>query len=215
MVDGRELGQPDFDILLDWVEGRLDAAQTAQVASQVATGDARLTATVNWLRNFNEVAGAVASEDPPPIIRQTLLEHFAQWKQPREARAGRPRTVAARLVFDSRVDLAPAGIRGATGGVVHIAYSSDAAELLLDLNRPTPGTLSIDGQVVLASERGGARAFEASVTGPGFTRHSVGSDVHGRFAVHDVPETKCELRAGNGDVTIVAQLDLRFDPQQT
>lgn len=212
MVGAPELGQPDFDILLDWVEGRLDADKTSEVAVLVASGDARLTTTVEWLRNFHEVAGTIASQDPPPIIRQALRQHFARWKQSRESRDGRSTTVTARLVFDSRHDLAPAGIRGGAGDIVHMAYSSDAGELLLDLSRPTRGTLTIDGQVVLAADRGGASAFVASIAGSGFARHSLDVDAFGRFILRDVPEMQCELRAGNGDVTIVAQLDLRFEP---
>ena len=58
---------------------------------------------------------------------------------------------------------------------------------------------------------GGAPVFEASVTGPGFTIRTRDGDELGRFSLRDVPRTRCQLKASNGLITVVADLDL--DPR--
>lgn len=203
-------GSADFGTLLDWAEGRLDPETARQVAARVATADARTRATVNWLRGFLETARALPLYEPPPIVRQNLCQYFARWSRARAELGQQPREERARLLFDSRQDLALAGVRSGPGGseAVHLAYTTDAGDLLLDVYPAGPGRVRLDGQMLPASQED-APIFEACVSGPGIMVRTKDGDELGRFCLRDVPAARCELRASNGQFTVVA--DLRLD----
>jgi hypothetical protein len=201
--------RPDFGTLLDWLEGRLDPAAAEQVAAQVAAADERTRRTVDWLRGFLVTAGALPLHEPPPIVRQSLKQHFARWSRARAELDQRPRDVHARLLFDSRQDLAPAGVRAGArdDDAVHLVYTAEEGDVLVDIYRLGPGSVRIDGQVLLAQPQE-APIFEASVAGAGLTVRTRDGDELGRFCLRDVPERQCQLRATNGLITILADLDL-------
>ncbi len=200
---------PDFGMLLDWLEGRLDPDTSARVAARAVEGDARTSRTVDWLRGFLMTAAALPLHEPPPIVRQSLTQYFARWSRARAELDQRPPEMHAQLLFDSRQDLAPAGVRAGSdcGDAVHLAYTAEAGDLLLDVYKLGAGRVRLDGQV-LPAEPQGAPIFEASVAGTGFTVRTKDGDDLGRFSLRDVPEARCQLRASNGVVTIVAELDL-------
>jgi hypothetical protein len=203
---------PDFETLVDWLEGRLDPRTAEQVAAQVADGDERTRCTVDWLRGFLATAHALPLHEPPPIVRQSLQQHFERWSRAKAELGQQPRVVHTRLLFDSRQDLALAGVRAGAGedGTFHLAYTAEEGDLLVDVYRLEAGLVRLDGQVLLAQPRQ-APVFEASVTGTGFTVRTKDGDELGRFSLRDVPARQCRLEATNGLVTVVAVLDL--DPR--
>jgi hypothetical protein len=208
-VSADDPGHPDFRMLLDWLEGRLAPDTAARVAARVAAGDANTRRTVDWLRGFLMTAATLPLHQPPPIVRQSLTQYFARWSRARAELDRRPPDVHARLLFDSRQDLVPAGVRAGAGDgdAIHLAYTAEAGDLLLDVYKAGAGRVRVDGQVLPADPQG-APIFEASVAGAGFHVRTRDGDELGRFCLRDVPEARCELRATNGVVTIMASLDL-------
>jgi hypothetical protein len=204
---------PDLGMLLDWMEGRLDPDSAARVAAGVTEADARTRRTVDWLHSFLTTARTLPLYEPPPIVRQSLTQYFARWSRAQAELDHRPPDVHAHLLFDSRQDLAPAGIRAGSGSgdAVHLAYTAEAGDLLLDVYQVGAGQVRLDGQVLLADPQSAAPIFEASVAAAGFKVRTRDGDELGRFCLHDVPRARCQLRATNGLVTIVADLDL--DPR--
>lgn len=200
---------PDFATLLDWLEGRLDPETAARVAGQVSQDGPRTRRAVDWLRGFLAMAHALPLHEPPPFVRQSLSQHFARWSRAQAELGQTSREVPARLLFDSRQDLALAGVRAGPGGedAVHLAYTADEGDLLLDVYRLGSGRVRLDGQVLLA-EPGEAPIFEASVEGEGFAVRTKDGDEFGRFSLHDVPAAPGRLRASNGVITMVAELAL-------
>ena len=81
-------GRPGFRVLLDWLEGRLDADRAERIAAQVGEADERILRTVDWLRGFLTTAHDLPLEEPPPIVRQRLKQHFARWSGGRARRSG-------------------------------------------------------------------------------------------------------------------------------
>ena len=199
----------DFALLLDWLEGRLDPGTAGRVAARVAGADPRTRRTVDWLRGFLETARTLRLHQPPRVVRQSLAQYFARWSLAQAELEQKPPDMQARLLFDSRRDLALAGVRtgSASEDAVHLAYTAEAGDLLLDVYQAGAGRIRVDGQVLAAGPQG-APIFEASVTGPGFTVRTRDGDELGRFSLRDVPGARCQLRATNGLVTIVADLDL-------
>ena len=203
---------PDFEVLVEWVEGRLDAETSAEVSEAVMAGDLEATASVEWLQEFLVVADAMPLHKPPPVIRQNLLRYFARWSQAR-ATLDHPRLeLNARLLFDSRMDLAPVGVRGPNDveGIAHLAYTTDHADLVLDVSPVGDGMVRLDGQVLLTDDTQD-RIFEAVVTGPSGARRTIDGDALGRFCLVNVSDDASELRVTNGDMTIVLALDLRSE----
>lgn len=200
---------PGFDELLDWLEGRLPPTAADRLAARVATAGEATRDTVAWLRRFLATAQDFPLHEPPPIVRQNLAQHFARWSRAQAELGQRPREVRARLLFDSRQDLALAGVRAGAddGDAAHLAYTTDDGDLLLDVYRTGQDRIRLDGQVLLA-DPGDAPVFEATLTAPGATVRTKDGDELGRFRLAGVPEAPCELRASNGLITIVADVDL-------
>ncbi|MFP5281978.1 MAG: hypothetical protein ACLGIF_00825 [Actinomycetes bacterium] len=208
MTRPAEPALPDFATLLDWTEGRLGERAAERVAGAVSTGHPETSATLVWLQNFRSLAQTMPLHSPPPIVRQHLRRHFRRWSQARAALVQAPVRLVASLLFDSRLDLAGAGFRGVdhAENVVHLAYSSDRADLVLDVRRVGPEEVRIDGQVLV--EEGEPPVFEASAHGPHGTVRTVDGDDLGRFCLPSVPEDATELRVTNGEVIITAALNL-------
>jgi hypothetical protein len=203
---------PDFVILLDWVEGRLEPGVAAEVARQVSVGDARTRGTVDWLRKFRATAQALPLHDPPPLVRQNLLQYFARWSRARAMLQQGPVELRAILLFDSRRDVVMSSVRAAhpADEVIHLAYTTDAADLVVDVRRLGGRRVRLDGQVLLA-EPGAAPIFEASISGSGFSARTVDGDGLGRFSLSDVPDMARRLWVSNGEIVIVVELDLEAD----
>lgn len=205
------LDAADFETLADWVDGRLPADQAEAVAEHVVRADARTRAIVDWLRSFVALGRQFPLEDPPSIVRQRLQAHFARWRNADLAMHEEIKRFDATILFDSRTRPALAGTRGAVAEeVLHLAYTTEAADLVLDVQRLIGHQVRINGQV-LRSDAGQAGVFEASVSGPGFTIRTVDGDELGRFCLDAVPDDAEELRATNGQITVIARLDVRPD----
>jgi len=201
-----ELVPPDFETLVDWVEGRLEPATAAAVAEAVEAGDARVRGTVEWLARFAAAAAEVPLQDPPPIIRQRLHQQF-QARTSREA-ATPIADVHGSLLFDSRHDVAAAGMRGGPSGdeVIHLAYTSSVGDLVLDIHPGDAGLLRIEGQVLSADAA--SPVFEASARGAGWEVRTVDGDALGRFQLEQVPPHVDQLTASNGQFSLRVELDL-------
>ncbi len=202
--------RPDLRRLVDWLEGRLSPTDAARVARQVAESDPRTAATLEWLRGFLTMAGSSSGRDVPPRVRADLRRHFDAWRRTRVAGAAPPARQAARLVFDSRFDLAPSGVRGSEGDEAtwHLAYAADEADLVLDLHRLGDHRVRIDGQVLLATDDGRAPAFTAVLGGAAEPPVTAPADGLGRFHLPSVPDGATELTVGNGELELTLELDL-------
>jgi hypothetical protein len=202
--------RPDFPTLVEWVEGRLDTTAAASVSAAVMARDPETIAAVDWLQEFFDLARSMPLHQPPPIIKQNLRRYFGRWSQARAALDRALLELTASLLFDSRLDLAPVGVRGPDDfeGIVHLAFTTDPADVVLDVSRLGGGAVRLDGQVLL-TDHAQAPIFEAVATGPSGTKRSIDGDALGHFCLVDVPEDATELRVTNGDIAIVVPLDLR------
>ena len=210
MTGGGGTVPPDFSLLVDWAEGRLDPATAGEVSTAVAAGDPKTAADVTWLREFHDLARAMPLHQPPPMIKQNLSRYFKRWSKARATLEQPLLELEASLLFDSRLDLAPVGVRGPhdSEGHVHLAYTTDRADLVLDVSRVGGSDVRLDGQVLLTDD-GQAPIFEAAVTGPSGTTRTVDGDALGQFSLAGVPQDANQLRVTNGDLAITVALDLR------
>ena len=204
---------PDFGALLDWLEGRLDSTTAATVAAAVTDGDARTRATVAWLERFLAATRAPSVPEVPEVpseVRRNLRRAFEDRHGARPSQQMSARQRAATLIFDSRRDLAPVGMRGdgRLDDVFHLAWTTPEADLVLDVRLLGVSRVRLDGQVLIAAADT-ATLFAACVRGAGFLERTVECDELGRFSLASVPDDVSELRVTKGELAIIADLDLR------
>ena len=199
---------PDFATVLDWVDGRLDETAAATV-SKAAVHDRRVREIVMWLRSFHASAAALPLVEPPPIVGQRFRRYFTRWSRVRVELAREPVEVVARMLFDSRQDVALADLRSADDAdeLAHLAFTSDVADVVLDVRRLGPGQVRIDGQVLAAD--GVDRAFDVEATGQRMTPvHAAGGDARSRFRLAALPDRVSKLRLDGGELVVIVQFDV-------
>lgn len=179
------LSEPTFDVLVAYVKGELDAEAAAIVEKRLAQtpdGAARL----HRARLMLETARGDQSVAPPA---ETLAAAKAIFKAP----AGAPsvlsealdglRRVLATLLFDSRVQPALVGFRGADDGF-QVAFAAEGAEVELDFN-PLTNDVSdawqLMGQVTLPDAKPAAHVSLAKRgEAPSI---EIDTDEHGVFSI--------------------------------
>lgn len=201
--------EPRLARLADLVEDRLSLAEAAVVLRQIADGGPRANYALRWTKDFLSLAAAVPLHDPPPAVRDRLLRSFNACQKASAALANASLEVTLALLFDSSRDPVLAGTRSGDrdDDVVHLAYSSEPADLVLDISSTAADTLRIDGQV-LPLDSGVAGSFRSLLTHGGEPR-AASCDSFGRFTFEGVRPGPQRLRAGNGRLMLVADLDLR------
>lgn len=144
-------GNPEltFARLLDWLEGRLSAAETQTMAQQVATADAAIQTQVKWLTAFLKLSHHLIFAPLPSAVRTTLSQRFRAFVQTRQPPPFLQRVVAV-LTFDSRHQTALAGLRATvTEPVRHYVFATDWADVALHIqSRPSDEHLDLIGQVL-------------------------------------------------------------------
>jgi hypothetical protein len=202
----------DYATLTDWLEGRLDADRAAAVAAAVE-GDAVLQQAVAWLRGFLDTAAAVPMLSPPSVVHQRLMQHFERWNAEQDSDEFDMLDLEAVLLFDSRADVTPAGLRNTPDDDtnVQLVFGCDAADIAVDVVTEPAGRVRLSGQVLADDER--ARGpFACTATGPDEQRIAIDGDELGRFTVGSVPVTTNRLVLRNGTVTLRVNLDLGNAP---
>lgn len=203
-------GAGDLTEIADWVEGRLPEPAAAAVAARVAT-DPALRADAAFVASVRGAGADLPLVEPPALVRQRLRQQYRGWVARQQPRTASVLELVATLVLDSRhqrLDLATRRLpRGrADGDVVHLVWRTDRAEVVVDVRPDGDGHVRLDGQVLLVHEST-ETVFEAEVTGPETHRVALDGDVFGRFRIR-VPRESSLLRVTNGELAILAELDL-------
>lgn len=169
-----------LETLLDYQEGRLDAAATAQMQTHLtecAACAAQLSAFGRLLPSMREAHRYHASESALERARALYRERFQEAAAPSLSERI---ALVARLLFDGRQNVALAGARGEAGESFHLVYGADGVDLDLWQEREVGGVWAMFGQALRAD--GEAMTPESvSLQGvDGVTRAATleGSDFH-------------------------------------
>ncbi|MEJ7841021.1 MAG: hypothetical protein WKF95_04570 [Rubrobacter sp.] len=142
----------EFEKLVDWAEGRLSTEEAREVEQLLARADEGTRAEAAWLRAFGRMAEDTVISDPPADLREALVGRFDEYAEGR-LRPGPLRRLVARLTFDG--GLQPAfGMRSTgTSGSRQLVYSSEGADVALNLwRRRGAESFDVDGQVLLLDD---------------------------------------------------------------
>ncbi len=201
--------EPRLARLADLVEYRLSPTEEAVVRRLLQDGGPRADHALRWTRDFLALAAAVPLHDPPPAVAERLTRSFLACQEATAELEETSIEVTLALLFDSSKDRELVGTRSTDvlDDVVHLAYSSDHADLVLDISRTPTGDLRIEGQI-LPLEAGAEGPFESLLGLDGAEARTAVCDSHGRFSFDDVRPGPQQLRTGNGHISLVADLDL-------
>ena len=150
----------NFARLLDWLEGRLPAAEANAIAAAiqdaVAQGDTQLQRTVDWLRAFRVLSNKPALAEPSAPAR-AAVHALIRRRAPQNASAPASfvRRIIATLLPPSPAGLAGAGVRGnnLSGALRQLTYTSSLADIIVNIvpstKLPTTSPISATPQVGL------------------------------------------------------------------
>lgn len=201
----------NFGRLLDWIEGRLSAEEAAAVAQAVEQADDATRAEIAWLRAFRAVSAKTVLAAPPRDTHAALIERFAEYAQ-RKRPPSLLRRLAATLTFDSGLQPAAAGMRGADvqEPARQLIYSVEIADIALNI-QPRQQSQNVDliGQILPKSDAP-ADSFSVELTQSGMAIGSAAADDLGEFSFENLAPGEYELglRSQHVDVRI-APVELR------
>lgn len=142
-----------FELLLDWVEGRLPSAAAQDVAQQVATASEEIQAQVQWLTAFARLSEQIVLVTPPPDVRATLAQRFADYAHTRQ-QPGLLQRLVATLTFDNLLQPAVAGLRaGESDSARQYIFATTLADVALNIQPHQQGEqLDLIGQILPNTE---------------------------------------------------------------
>ena len=185
---------PEFARILDWLEGKLPEEEAAALAAQLAAAGEETLADLNWLRSFLELSRKNKLASPPPELRHELRRLFVEY-----AGEHRPqnafRRMLASLTFDSRSQMAAAGLRSAdiTGAQAQLIFSTPVAEVALNFQtRPQDQHINLLGQVFPLEDRP-MQAFSVQLLSGAQEAGLASSDELGEFAFEGIPAGTYDL----------------------
>lgn len=193
---------PTFTHLVDWVDGRLDAARAAEVELAVA-GDPQLAETVAWIRSFRSAGRSMPLPAPPESVTADLKAAFRR----RLGITGSSADHRAGTTLDSRDLGLAAGTRGAAAASVgHLVIEGGGVTVTLAVVGRGPTSVDLDGVVTAPDD--GPRA-EVVLTGPDRAEaRTARPDRDGRFRLDGVSRALDEIWILVGETRVHGALDL-------
>jgi len=192
---------PTFARLLDWLEGLLDPESSAAVADAVQASPSGAE-DLRWIRAFLHLSTSGVLASPGPEVRGRLEQCF---DARRLQRPGPVQRLLATISFDSLAQPLLAGARSAgSPSRRHLVYSSEVADVVLDLYQVPPQcAVNISGQVLPTSTTA-ADSFLVELIGATETVDATLSDETGEFDFEPVPagEYRIVLRHEAREITI-------------
>lgn len=176
--------------VIDWLEGRLDPRQAAEIAERVEN-DPEFAAVAEWICGLMSMTSDFKLVDPPLRLRPALEQLF----DAKDRKPGLLKQFVAQLVSDSWDGQPAPGMR--SGGMIaetrQLIFSSDLLDISTTL-RPHPDGENFDllGQILpLAGIDAGACSIR--LTGPDILPQLSESDDTGNFEFRNLPNGEYQL----------------------
>ncbi|NJM39495.1 MAG: hypothetical protein HC853_01340 [Anaerolineae bacterium] len=180
--------EPSFLKLLDWVEGRLTEQDAATIAEAIAHADPETQGTVQWMRALQAVSSRMVLKPLPQRHRQDLVRLFREQAEEGK-KPGFLRSLLATLTFDSRWQVATAGVRALNGlsDQRQVVFSTDAAEVIISIHPSRDGDkLEMLGQV-MSAEPSDTEKFLVQLLQNDVEFQNTQADPLGEFVFEKVP----------------------------
>jgi hypothetical protein len=209
----KKSGAPNFEQLIEWLEGRLSPEEARLVAAQVAA-DEVAQADVAWLRTFYRASQSIVSADPPRTITERLEQRFAAYAHGRRRPSAWQRLVAS-LSFDSHAQLATSIRTAATSETQRqLVYTTDMATVVFTLQWHSYAMARHDGRFdllgqILPAQEGEADLIRVALLKDKDELDSTISDDLGEFSLTALPAGFYDLVLSSDQYEItISSLDL-------
>lgn len=171
--------QPDFELLADWIDGRLSAAESERLAVQVAANpEAR--ATADWLRGLASARRHAALATPPARAHAAALRALRARAETTEP--GLLRRLVAALQPGPRL----AGIRGVNADIRRLTFAAEGHDVIIDIERRRADNLfELRGQLFATNDA--ATRATAQLLRDGLEHGLTDADDFGEFAFSALP----------------------------
>ena len=190
-----------FGQLVDWVEGRLSAAETAVISMRVAQADEETKRLVQWIRKFHDASKKIVFPKLPPENRRILQQKFKQYVQ--EQRPSLWENIVATLRFDSHQQMRLAPAR-AVAEQTHrqIIYATDSADIALHIEKTTLERMRINGQIFASDEEVDLAAFAIQLFQGAHKFQRTATDELGEFTFESIPAGIYDIILSGEEVNI-------------
>lgn len=203
----------NFEQLLNWVEGRLSAAETEILAAQLEkTAENDTQALIEWFQEFQRLSQTYRLASPPKELDDQLFAIFARKSEAKQ----RPhffQRVLATLAFDSYQQLAVAGVR-ASGAKAErqLVYGTPLAEITLDLQwSAQEKSVQVDGQLFPLLDETDEAFYVVELQKEAVTLDIVPTDELGKFAFASLTPGMYDLIVSGEQLEIaVTEVNLHF-----
>lgn len=201
---------PSWEELLDWVEGHLSEHDAARVAAAVAKAGRANLPDLDWIETFQRLQRDISLDEPPPQVRSNLRNRFAEYAGKKRADAQEREegpTLIQRLIgtltFDSGLQPQPLGLRsGDTSGARQLIYSTEAADVLLNVQQVQADRITVSGQILPVTSAQ-ADAFHIQLIADEITVATTRPDVAGTFVFNGVLPDTYQLSLESDSLTIL------------
>lgn len=200
----RKTDNPNFALLLDWIEGRLSEEEATRVQARLQ-GDAQLQADLAWIEHFTDARQRVTLATPPPRVRAVLNERFAAFAEDRR-QPGLIERLVGLLTFDSRAQMATAGFRSAaTQGLERqLVYSTEMAEIALNFQPDAQGEqVRLAGQIFTSMDLSGPLLIQL-IQQDAEVAHATADEL-GEFTLPSVPVGEYELLLSSDEFEVLLE----------
>jgi hypothetical protein len=194
---------PGFQLLLDYLDGRLDRAAADVVSAHLALGCSQCDGDREWYQQVKRIASSDGSIEPPPWVLKRALRVF-DTPRVRMSIAGRVGCVVASLVFDSLRQPAIAGARSSGVEGRQLLYRAEDYSIDVQVAPVDQRSAELTGQIL----REGESMFE-SVGGlrldlieEGRKTLSAVTNERGEFTIGGVDFGRYELRVDVNEASI-------------
>jgi hypothetical protein len=189
-----------WELILDYVEGRVTDEQRTRVERALGRGDRATLELVDWVTAFRARARSAAlASAPPPMVAQRLR----RIPSTASGRAKLVEQLRAEPVLDTRLSDRLTGVRGPAyeaGGRFQVTVRARDIDVVLDIAPDGAGCFTVRGQHLPG--RPTLPVFAATAHGPYGSITSITGDEHGGFELRAVPPQTTRLSLTNDVVDI-------------
>jgi anti-sigma factor RsiW len=204
---------PNFDILIDYADDKLQPQDAAAVKAHLATGCDACSTTLEWYAGFVATATADTSVEPPVWVTRRAFSLFSDAREAASRRGlrGIVSRLRAALVFDSLAgatasDMIPA--RGAAAPSRQLLFTAAPYDVdLFVAGGSTPESVSVTGQVLTtdAEDFESVRGLVVSLERGGEILASVATSEFGEFTVRDLAPGVYDVRLASQTREIILE----------
>jgi hypothetical protein len=143
---------PGFEKIIDYLDGRLAAAEVSMIGDHLAAGCASCSSVGDWYRRVKAIAAKDDSVEPPGWVLKRAFKAFMAHRD--SYATGLPSQMSAVLVFDSLYRPEVAGIRSSALADRQLLYSAGGYSIDLQMAQADISSVNLMGQILKEGEQG-------------------------------------------------------------